>query len=119
MDKKTTEEEIEELNKSFDERYNKIRELEVIEPIPVNESIAIANSMATHALAIMKEVALWKGDISPIYRHGYVREKMESLQRDLEAMKHDLSERVPREVVFRDIEFDPSTHKWKKISEVL
>jgi len=114
----TTEEEVEKLNKEFEERYDKIRELELsTEPTPINESIAIANSMATHALAIMKEVALWKGDIAPIYRHGYAKEKIEALMRDLEAMERDL--KVPEHVVFRDITFDPSTHQWKKITEVI
>jgi hypothetical protein len=129
MAEKITPEQLSELNNKFEEFLEAVDSLNAIYPPALNESVAIANSMADHAQAILVEFAKWKGNIIPIYEHGYVKEKIEALLRDLEAMQHDIGagSRVPKDIVFRNIAFDYGTSKWipyeehakKKLGEII
>ena len=81
---------------------------------PVNESVGLAKAAINDANAIILECSKFKGDIEPIYAHGYFREKVNRLQTTMKGIEHDMKVAEERpEAIFNNIRFDFS--KWKLV----
>ena len=105
---------LEEMNKKFDDlrELTRTQDKLQLDITPLNQSIADGLALVDHANAIILESSLWKGNIIPLLEHGYLEEKINALNRDLEIMKKHYEVRT-HPVIFENLEFDYGKNQWK------
>jgi hypothetical protein len=112
---------VEEANRKFEELWMITRKQDKLQlSIPaINQSVADGLSMTDHANAIILEISQWKGNITPLIEHGYLAEKINSLNRDWEWMQKHYEMRNTNPDIFQDTEIlVGGKNKWK-LKEVI